>query len=70
MENLYWVYGLNNMGTMWFVDNKNANRATLWAGAPDELRQLFSKEEAISMVNQLDKASEFGSTRHYVMVAK
>lgn len=69
MESFYWVYGINNMGTMWFVDNKLADRATLWAGAPKELRQKFSKEEAGAMAEKLDKIYEFGSTRHYIMDA-
>ena len=69
MDSLYWVYGLNNMGTMWFVDNEIAERATLWAGAPKELRLNFSKEEANAIANKLDKIYEFGSTRHYIMEA-
>ena len=62
----YWVCGVNSMGSTWYVDNKDVNSATLWIGAPKEMRWKFSKREALEMKNHLDKVFEFASTRHYI----
>ena len=67
MKQEYWVYGINDMGSTWFVSGAPADRATLWSGAPKECRHKFSKNEALEMVNHLDKVFEFCSTRHYIM---
>lgn len=66
MEQMYWVYGVNDMGSTWYVSDKLSDRATLWPGASKDLRQRFSKAEAVNMAEHLDKIYEFGSTRHHI----
>ena len=66
----YYVYGVNNMGSTWYLSNKEADSCTLWPGAPKEMRAVYdSKEEAKEKVVQLDELYKFGSTRHYVCKA-
>ena len=66
----YYVYGVNNMGSTWYLSNKEADGCTLWPGAPKEMRAVYdSKEEAKEKVMQLDELYKFGSTRHYVRKA-
>ena len=63
----YYVYGVNSMGSTWYLDSKEANKCTLWTGAPKEMRAVYdSKEEAKEKALQLDESHKFGSTRHYV----
>lgn len=66
MNEYYWVCGVNNMGSTWYVGSREANSATLWSGAPKEMRCKFSKLDALETKNRLDKAFEFASTRHYI----
>ena len=66
MSEYYWVCGVNSMGTTLYVGSKDARSATLWSGAPKEMRWRFSKREALEMKNHLDKVFEFASTRHYI----
>lgn len=66
----YYVYGVNNMGSTWYLSNKESDSCTLWTGAPKEMRAVYdSKEEAEEKVVQLDELYKFGSTRHYVCKA-
>jgi hypothetical protein len=62
----YWVCGVNSMGSTLYVGSKDASSATLWSGAPKEMRCKFSKCDALEMKNRLDKTFEFASTRHYI----
>lgn len=66
----YYVYGVNNMGSTWYLSNKESDSCTLWTGAPKEMRAVYnSKEEAKEKAAQLDEKYKFGSTRHYVCKA-
>lgn len=63
----YYVYGINSMGSTWYLNNRNANSCTLWSGAPKEMRYIFdNKDDAKEKVKQLDEAFVFGTTRHYI----
>ena len=63
----YTVYGVNSMGSTWYLCDKNADRCRLWIGAPKEMRtQYDTYEEARKKADELDHAYRFGSTRHHV----
>lgn len=67
----YWVYGVNSMGSTWYLWNRNAERCDLWDGAPKENRAIFdSKSAALEKCQQLDNIFRFGSTRHFVQEVK
>lgn len=63
----YTVYGVNDMGSTWYLSDKNASRCTLWTGGPKEMRAVFdTKAEAQQKVMELDEIYQFGSTRHFI----
>lgn len=63
----YWVYGVNSMGSTWYLSQPGEQRCTLWTGAPAELRTTFdTKEAALTECERLDDIFKFGSTRHFV----
>lgn len=62
---VYYVRGINNMGSTWYMHTKGANGATLWSGAPKDMRAIYSKDEADAEIERLDNIYQFGSTRHY-----
>lgn len=65
----YYVYGINSMGSTWYLSDKNADRCDLWSKAPKSMRATYnSKAEAKEKVKALDKIFEFGTTRHNIEV--
>lgn len=67
----YTVYGVNSMGSTWYLSNPKADSCTLWTGAPKEMRATFaSREEALEKAKELDEIFRFGSTRHFVEEVK
>jgi hypothetical protein len=63
----YHVYGVNSMGSTWYLSKPGAQRCDLWTGAPKELRATFdTKEAARAECQRLDDVFRFGSTRHFV----
>ena len=63
----YWVYGVNSMGSTWYLSKPGAQRCDLWTGAPKELRATFdTKEAAQEECKRLDYIFRFGSTWHFV----
>ena len=67
--NLYYVHGINCMGNVWYVSTKGAHSATLWSGAPKEMRATYTKEEARAEIARLNDIFKWGSTRHYMEIA-
>lgn len=64
---MYWVYGVNNMGSTWYLSDPEKKSCTLWTGAPKEMRATFeTKEAAKEKAKELDYICRFGSTRHHV----
>lgn len=65
---MWYICGVNSMGSTWYLSNKEAKECTLWSGAPKEMRAVYDdKEEAKRKVKELDKAFEFASTRHSIV---
>ena len=66
----YYVYGVNNMDSIWYLSKEGKDKCTLYAGADRRLRKAFdTKEEAQEAVEHLDYQFRFGSTRHYIQEA-
>jgi hypothetical protein len=66
----YYVYGVNDFGSTWYLDHKDASMCTLWSGAPKEMRVVYnSREEAQNKADALNEAYKFGSTRHFIAKA-
>ena len=66
----YNVYGVNSMGSTWYLADKNSSECSLWSGAPREMRAVFdSLEEAQAKVEELNESYKFASTRHHVCKA-
>ena len=67
----YWIYGVNSMGSTWYLQNPDAKSCTLWTGGPRENRTTFDTREAAEKKRaELDENFRFGSTRHFIMEAK
>lgn len=67
---MYYVYGVNSMGCTWYLSSPDADKCTLWSGAPKEYRATYAtRAEAEAKIAQLDHAHRFGSTRHHVQKA-
>ena len=62
----YYVYGINNIGSTWYTSSKGCNAATLWNGAPKEMRATYTKEEAKAEIARLNDSYRWGSTRHHM----
>lgn len=63
----YWIYGLNSMGSTWYLGSKDAKECTVWTGAPTEMRAVYTDiESARKKVAELDEEFMFGTTRHHV----
>jgi hypothetical protein len=63
----YWIYGVNSMGSTWYLQSEDAQSCNLWIGAPEELRATFdTKEAAEAKRAELDRVFRFGSTRHFI----
>mgnify|MGYP000870037041 CR=1 FL=1 len=67
---MYYVYGINSMGSVWYVSTKDTNGAHLWSGASKEMRATYTKEEAQAEIARLDEIYRFGSTRHHYEAVK
>lgn len=64
---MYYVYGINSMGSKWYLGDKSETGCTVWAGAPKECRVVYdSEEEARRKVEELNYNYRHGSTRHYI----
>lgn len=64
---MYYIYGINSMGSKWYLGDKSERGCTVWTGAPKENRAVYdSEEEARKKVEELDYIYQFGSTRHYI----
>lgn len=63
----YYVYGVNSMGSTWYLSKPGADRCDLWTGAPEEMRAVFdTKAAAREECQRLDHIFRFGSTRHFI----
>ena len=66
----YYVYGVNSMGSTWYLSKDGKDKCTLYAGADRRLRKVFdTREEAQAAVEHLDYEYRFGSTRHHIQEA-
>ncbi len=67
----YWIYGVNSMGSTWYLRSKDAQSCQLWTGAPKESRAIFDTREAAEAKRaELDNSFRFGSTRHFLQEVK
>ena len=64
---MYYICGVNSMGSTWYLDSKDAESCTVWSGAPKEMRVIYvDKEEAEKKIVELNESHRFGSTRHHL----
>lgn len=66
----YYVYGVNDMRSTWYLSKDGKDKCTLYAGADRRLRKTFdTREAAQAAVEHLDYCYRFGSTRHHIQEA-
>ena len=67
----YNVYGVNSMGSVWFLSDKDGKECSLYDKAPKELRAVFdSVDDAKRKAEELDYNFRFGTTKHFIRKAE